>query len=106
MNYLSVIATVLMVVFGFLCAYFRTKTNVITKVSELIAQAEKEFSEITKAGTQKFQFVVDSLYEYIPKILKPLITKEMLGGIVQNTFNAIESYATTQLDKLVDKISE
>lgn len=106
MDYVAIIMTVLTIVFGFLCTYLRTKTEITSKVAELITQAEETYQNFTGCGTVKFTLVVDTLYSYIPKALRFIITKDMLGVIVQNTFDSIEAYAKTQLDKLVDKVTK
>ena len=49
--------------------------------------------------------VVDKLYSLVPEGLNKIVTRAMIEEIVQSTFNEIEEYARTTLDKAVDKIN-
>lgn len=102
-NWVQIIIDVLMVIFGFLSIYIKTKTDIYEQVSGKIAEAEDLYKDYTKSGNLKFQWVVETLYSYIPAIMKPFITKEFIGGIVQKAFDSIEKYAEAQLDKLLSK---
>ena len=106
MNWYSIIVTILMVIGGFLAEYFKTKQKLWDKVNEYIDQAEEAYKNVTKAGKEKFNHVVSVLFELVPVPLRIIITKEMIGNIVQKAFDAIASYASKQLDKVVDKIAE
>jgi hypothetical protein len=98
----EIIVTVLLVVFGFLSAYFKTKSEVKIATSKLINIAERKYS----SGTTKFAYVVDSLYKLVPAPLKFILTKEIISTIVQSTFNQMEAYAVKQMDKVVDKVTD
>lgn len=106
MNWYSIIVTILMVIGGFLAEYFKTKQKLWNKVNEYIDQAEEAYKDVTKAGREKYNAVTDALFKLVPVPLRVIITKEMIGNIVQKAFDAIASYASKQLDKVVDKIAE
>lgn len=95
--------TVLTVVFGTLSAYLRENQKLRNRAVEYIAEAEEIYKDVTKAGGQKFSWVVETLYNLVPPVLKIFITKKLIEAIVQNTFEGIEQYAKMQLDKAIDK---
>jgi len=99
--FLSNLAWILM---GFLSVYLNTKTSIIDMAKEKIYEAEILYSDATKAGSEKFAWVVDHIYYLIPGPMRFLFTKEMIGSIVQNVFDVMEKYATTQLDKMLSNI--
>lgn len=104
-NIYSIITTVLMVVFGFLCSYIRTKVELVNQAGVFINEAEEEYINVTKAGNLKFEYVLNALYDnVVPTPLKMFISKQMVSDIIQKVFDQAESYATKQLDKVVDKI--
>ena len=47
---------------------------------------------------------MERLYGLVPKVLKPLITRKVIGQIVQFAFEKGEAYAKMQLDKFADTI--
>lgn len=101
----TILVTVGTVGFGFLSAYLKTKTTLKDKVNEGIATAEEIYKDSTKAGGEKFEWVIDFLYQYVPSILKPIFTRDMISNIIQSAFDEIQKYATQQLDKLVNKFT-
>lgn len=103
---LQVLTSFFTVIFGFLALYLSSKEKVISKVTEFIAQAEADYKDATKAGGKKFEWVVNQLYNLVPTPFKMFLTKEVLGAIVQYTFDYIEKYATTLLDKSIEKVEE
>ena len=102
----SIIVTIITLGLGFLSAYFKTRNKLADKVNEGIANAEAEYADTTKAGGEKFEYVINFLYEYIPSVLKPIFSRNMLSTIVQSAFDQIEDYAMQQLDKYVNKIED
>lgn len=101
----QIISTILMIAFGALSYYFKYKTNLQATIAGHISNAENEYQSATKSGGEKFQFVVDSIYKVVPTIFKPFITKDMIGILVQKTFDEMAIYATKQLDIMIDKIT-
>lgn len=101
----TILVTIGTVGFGFLSAYLKTKTTLKEKVNEGIATAEEIYKDSTKAGGEKFEWVIDFLYQYIPSVLKPIFTRDMISNIIQSAFDEIQKYATQQLDKLVCKVT-
>ena len=100
---ISVLQVAAYIIIGGMALYLQTKGNLKAKASVLIAEAEATYKDATKAGGEKFEWVVSSLYAIIPAVLKPLISRQMLESLVQSTFDAMQRYAKMQLDKFVDK---
>ncbi|MEL7649611.1 MAG: hypothetical protein AAGU76_16070 [Sedimentibacter sp.] len=97
---------VLTVIFGALAAYLKTNEKILNRSIQYIAEAEEMYKDVSKAGGQKFSWVVDTLYNMVPSPLKIVFTKKCIEKIVQATFNGIEAYAKTQIDKAVDRYME
>ena len=102
-DWLQILTTFLWIVSGFVAIYFKEKTKVVQQISEKIAEAEDIYKDYTKAGQEKFNWVCDVIYSYVPAILKPFITREFIGNLVQKVFDSIEAYTTQQLDKVFNK---
>ena len=45
-NIYSIVMTALMVIFGFLCSYIKTKTNLINKAGDFINKAEEDYKDV------------------------------------------------------------
>lgn len=111
MNTYEIIMTLLAIIFGGFSIYTKsnkkisdTKNKIQERVNSYIDDAEDAYADITKAGGQKREWVIDRLYELIPIGLKPFFSRELLEEIVQNAFDAIQSFASKQIDKVVDKM--
>lgn len=113
---LSLIQSLIMLGCGGLALYFKFSTKAQTKAKEIqeliaqitaqavvyIAEAEKDYKDTTQSGGKKFAQVVNKLYDLVPDALHGIITKEMISEIVQSTFDEIQEYVRTQLDKKLD----
>ena len=118
-NILNLLQTVFSLIIAGIALYLKFSTKAQTKAKEVqeviseitaraviyIREAEENYKDTTKAGGEKFAQVVDKLYALVPEGLNKIITREMIEEIVQSTFNEIEEYARTALDKAVDKIN-
>lgn len=104
MNKVDIVWAIVTVVFGFISYYLKAKTNIVNKTNELITKAEDTYKDVDKAGIMKKAFVVNELYQYIPVALKPFISKELLGILVDNIFTAVEEYAKIAIDKATAKV--
>lgn len=104
MSTYDIIMTVLAIVFGGLSLYISGKKNVIDAVAGFIDEAEDIYKDSTKAGGEKFEWVVDRIMNIIPIALKPFISRALVETVVQKVFDIMESYAKKQLDKVVDKV--
>lgn len=100
---MQIAITLLTVIFGALSAYFRAHDKLRNSTLKYILEAETLYKDSTKAGGEKFSWVVETLYNLIPKPLKIFVTKRCIEKIVQNSFDAIEEYAKMQIDNAVEK---
>lgn len=81
-------------------------SDILSKAVIYIKEAEEFYQDTTNAGGQKFDYVVNKLYNLVPDIIKPIITKDMIEKIVQSTFDEIEEYAKIQIENKIDKVNE
>ncbi|MDF2678214.1 MAG: hypothetical protein K0Q97_2558 [Bacillota bacterium] len=101
---IQILIPILTIIFGFLSAYFKQNDKLKCSAIKYITEAEEMYKDVSKAGGTKFAWVVDILYNLVPNPLKFLFTKKVIEAIVQSTFDGIEAYAKTQLDKSADKM--
>ncbi|MBP7279692.1 MAG: hypothetical protein KBA11_09800 [Sedimentibacter sp.] len=94
---------ILTLIFGALSAYFRARDKLRDSSIKYIAEAEELYKDSTKAGKEKFSWVVEALYDLIPAPLKIFITKKCIEKIVQSSFDAIEDYAKMQFEIAIEK---
>lgn len=100
---LRIAVPILTLIFGALSAYFRARDKLRDSSIKYIAEAEELYKDSTKAGKEKFSWVVDALYDLIPAPLKMFITKKCIEKIVQSSFDAIEDYAKMQFEIAIEK---
>lgn len=100
---MNVLEILLYIVLGGLALWFKTNSKINNAVNGLIAKAEEEFTGF-KQGNEKFQAVVNWLYELVPAFLKPFFPKKFVEALIQNAFEQSAAYAKQQLDKVVDKV--
>ena len=103
-NIITVLGAVGYILLGGLALYLNTKGNLKEKAAGFIADAEEQYQDATKAGGAKFEWAVEQLYGLVPKVLKPLITRKVIGQIVQFAFEKGEAYAKMQLDKFANTL--
>lgn len=115
---LKVVQFVAYIVLGGLAIWFKTSEKAQKKAKEiqetlaelaanavvLIKQAEEDYRDVTNAGGDKFNQVVEQLYSLVPDRLNRIIDREMIEDLVQSTFDQIEDYVKLQLDKATEKI--
>lgn len=114
---LEILQNGLTLLVGGLVLYFKFSSKAQTKakqVQETIAQitaqavifikeAEETYKDTTDKGGEKFEFVVNKLFDIVPAPLHSIITIDMIEDIVQSTFNEIEEYVKLQLDTVIEK---
>ena len=91
---------VLMVVVFVICAYYRKSAVLRGYIAELILDAEEYYAKQEKAGELKMAWVVGQIYDFVPAIFKPILTKERIREIVQGVFDYIAAYADIQVAKI------
>lgn len=103
---LNVLQVLLYVVLGGIAIWFQTNTKLRDKAKNLIDEAETLFTDTTKAGGKRFEWVVDNLITLLPAPIRPFIPRAVVEQIVQSIFDAMKSYAQKTLDSIVDKCGE
>ncbi len=103
---LSIIAVVGMIILGAVAVYYRTNAKLQAKANELIDTAQGMYTDATNQGGKRFEWVVDQLYRIVPVWAKPLLTREVVGNIVQTAFDWMEDFARQKADKLANKITK
>ena len=88
---------------GFSVLFLRQNVKVQDGIKGLINEAEDMYADVTKSGGQKFEWVVNAIYDKVPAFLKPIISKEFIGKLVQRAFDEMQAFALKQLNKVVDR---
>lgn len=102
MTVYNVVVTILLILFGFLSTYLKTRESLKQQTGNLINKAESMYDD----GNIKFDFVVDSLAKLVPAPLNLVLNKQIIGLIVQTTFDEMQNFAIKQLDKATDKLAD
>lgn len=100
---LKIAIPLLTIILGALSAYFKAHERLRNSSLKYIVEAEELYKDYTKAGGEKFSWVVETLYNLLPAPLKIIVPKTCIEKIVQSSFDAIEAYAKMQLDMAVEK---
>ncbi len=103
-NIFSTILCAVITILGFIVAYYRKSTKLQSKAAELINSAEDRFTDTSKSGGQRFEWVVDQLYGFIPAPIRVFIPRSIIAQGVQWTFDNMIAFAEKQLDKAAGKL--
>ena len=105
-EFMRILTYLCTLVLGGLALWYQGNAKVSGRVAALIRRAEELYSDLTKAGGVKFEWVVGQLYELIPLAVRPFVPRKLVEQVVQTTFDAIEGYARMQLDRLTGSDQE
>jgi hypothetical protein len=86
----GLIGFVIVLIIGLL--FYRKQTLEWIKGLIFVAE-EKARRGLLKTGAEKKQWVIDNGYPYLPAVVKPFISKEAFGLIVQFTFDQLIKWA-------------
>lgn len=103
---MQIVIPILAVILGAASVYYHENEKLRNSSIKYIAQAEEMYKDSTKAGGQKFEWVVDMLYSVVPAPFKIFVNKSIIEKIVQSTFDGLEEYAKLQLDKIINNYVE
>ena len=81
-NIYTILITIAFCLLGYVASYIKTKSSLLQKAEDYINKAEDEYKDATKAGGEKFNYVVETLYGFVPAPLKVFITKETVANLV------------------------
>ena len=84
---------VILVITYFVYGFEVAKGHVVKLI--FIAE-EKAREKCLETGRQKFEWVVENGYTYLPTALKLFITKELFAAIVQSVFDKVVDWAESQ----------
>ena len=117
MDYLQIIQLIITVVCGFLSYYFKTSATGAKRAAQIentlntlslyasryINKAEAKYINDYKSGETKFNYVVEKLVAMIPENLRGAIDEDEVKRLVQDSFDQLEAYAFSQIDKILSK---
>lgn len=89
---INIILGVLSIAVTFLSYYLYIKAKITSAAVGAINEAEME----DKTGEEKMEFAVAQVYALVPKILKPILTKEVIKQLIQMAFDKIKAFAIKQ----------
>jgi len=90
MNYWGIIGVV--VLFGI--ELYREREVAVKRIRDLMFLAEeKGRKHILKTGEEKFNWVLDNGYAYMPPILKTFVSKDLFAALVQSVYDQIMKWA-------------
>ena len=69
--------------------------------AEYIDRAEALYRG-AKRGGEKFEWVVGQLHALLPEAIRPFLSRDTIGDLVQGVFDSVESYAIRQLERAAD----
>ena len=104
-NWLEIIVTVGYILLGAIALYYKSNSLLQSKVNTLINIAEENITGF-KRGGERFVWVVDTLYKWVPVPLRGIISRSVIEDIVQRTFDNVKLFAKRELDKQLEKILE
>lgn len=102
MDFNQILYTIILVVLSFLISYYKANSKFRTFVAALVNDA----ASLDITGQEKKDWVVNQLYAIIPAWLKVVLTKPLLGMIVQQCFDSMKQFAAKYVDKVLDKAIE
>lgn len=92
---INILLGILAIIVSFISWYFYVKSKIYKATEGAVNDAEQD----GKTAEEKLSMAVEQVYSVIPAILKPIISKEVVRGIVQAAFDKIEAYAKKQVAK-------
>ena len=69
------------------------------KIEQEALNAINKAEDTDKIGEEKMQNAVEIVYDIIPAVAKPFISKKLIETIIQSVFDKVEEYARKQVAK-------
>lgn len=66
------------------------------KIEQEALNAINKAEDTDKLGEEKMQDAVEIVYDIIPAVAKPFISKKLIETIIQSVFDKVEEYARKQ----------
>jgi hypothetical protein len=92
MNIFEIILGIFSVLLVFLSYYISVRQTLQEKVGDAINEAEKT----DLIGEEKMAYAVEQIYQLVPTMFKPILTKPVIEGIVQQLFDKMQDFAKKQ----------
>jgi hypothetical protein len=92
MNIVEIILSIFSVLLVFLSYYISVRQTLQEKVGDAINEAEKT----DLIGEEKMAYAVEQIYQLVPTMFKPILTKPVIEGIVQQLFDKMQDFAKKQ----------
>lgn len=87
---LSIICSFVAIVISY---YFHIRKILEQEALDAINKAE----ETDKIGKEKMELAIDTVYNGLPAVVKPFVTRVLLETIIQAVFDKVEEYAQKQV---------
>ena len=89
---LSIVSCLFTLVAIVISYYFAIRKKIEQEALNAINKAE----DTDKLGEEKMQDAVEIVYDIIPAVAKPFISKKLVETIIQSVFDKVEEYARKQ----------
>lgn len=89
---ISVVCTVVSVIAGY---YIYIRKRIEEEALDAINKAE----DTDKHAEEKLEEAVETVYNVLPSVIKPFISRGLLKTIIQKVFDKVDEYAKKQLQK-------
>ena len=94
---MELLLTILSIICSFVAIlisyYFHIRKILEHEALDAINKAE----ETDKIGKEKMELAIDTVYNSLPAVVKPFITRVLLETIIQAVFDKVEEYAQKQV---------
>lgn len=104
-EYIDYLAYALLLVFTYLSKYYQSNSKLKTLVQDVVNDVEKSFKSSALSGEEKsykkLEYATAMLYNKIPVMFKPFLTKEKLQNLISDCVNSMNAFAQEQLDYAV-----
>lgn len=92
---ISLVISLLAVAVTLVSYYFYIKQKLRESALNAINSAENADA----AGAEKMRLAVDQVYALVPPLLKPVISRELVGQLIQAVFDKMQEFAKKNLQK-------
>lgn len=83
-----------------------TERMIFAHAPELIAQAERAYASVEKAGAQKMLMCIESLLPMIPDAVAGLFTSDIIQAMIQTVFDSMKDFANLEIDEAAKKLAQ
>lgn len=99
---IETIKYIAMLILGAASVYYQSNSRLRELSGKYIATAQVLYTD----NGARFEWVVAEIYKAVPVVLKPFVTKALVGKIVQSMFDGAKAYAKAAADKVVENLPD